>query len=371
MKVTLRTKPLSNGSQSIYLDVYEKGERRYEYLRLYLVPEVDENTKRLNQNALKKANEIKSQFVLGRHHPDDNSTITLTLMEWYDEYFRRMREDRKVSKAVHDHLHLLRAILLGFLTEEKKKNIKVDAFGRKEVLAFLNFMKEWKCEKREKLSQGTKLIYQQRFIAVFNAAIVEGYIKMNPFDLIENQERIGKVLANKEGLTVDEVMKFANVTPCKSEDAEVQRAFLFACLTGLRLSDIRDLEWTDIKFFDNHKAIIKYQVKTGVLINVPLCQTSLQYLPERVGDNMVFHLPPRTGTQLGLKRLIEATDIEKHVTFHTSRHTFASLSYEAGTDLKTVSQLLGHTSVVTTELYADVQMSAKVDAINKMKGLFG
>jgi len=166
-------------------------------------------------------------------------------------------------------------------------------------------------------------------------------------------------------------MKFANVTPCKSEDAEVQRAFLFACLTGLRLSDIRDLEWNDIKYFDNHKAIIKDQVKTGVLINVPLCQTSLQYLPERVGDNMVFHLPPRTGTQLGLKRLIEATDIEKHVTFHTSRHTFASLSYEAGTDLKTVSQLLGHTSVVTTELYTDVQMSAKVDAISRMKGLFG
>jgi len=178
MKVTLRTKPLSNGSQSIYLDVYEKGERRYEYLRLYLVPEVDENTKRLNQNALKKANEIKSQFILGRHHPDDNSTITLTLMEWYDEYFRRMREDRKVSKAVHDHLHLLRVILLSFLAEEKKKNIKVDAFGRKEVLAFLKFMKKWKCEKREKLSQGTMLIYQQRFIAVFNAAIVEGYIKI-------------------------------------------------------------------------------------------------------------------------------------------------------------------------------------------------
>lgn len=370
MKVTLRTKPLSNGSQSIYLDVYEKGERRYEYLRLYLVPEVDENTKLLNKNALKKANEIKSQFILGRHLHNTANTITLTLVEWFDEYSRRMQEERKVSKAVHDHLHLLRPILLGFLAESKKKNIKVDAFGRKELLDFLSYMKDWKCEKRERLSQGTMVIYQQRLVALFNAAIVEGYVRTNPFDLIENNERIGKIIGNKEGLTIDEIKKLAGVIPCKPEDAEVQRAFLFACLTGLRLSDIRDLKWSDIKAFDTHKAIIKDQIKTGVLINVPLCKTSLQFLPLQKDDNMVFHLPPRSGTQNGLKRIADASGIEKNVTFHTSRHTFATLSYESGSDLKTVSQLLGHTSIVTTELYADVQMSAKVAAISKLKGLF-
>ena len=55
MKVTLRTKPLSNGSKSIYLDIYENGKRKYEYLRLYLIPELDERAKRINANALKKA----------------------------------------------------------------------------------------------------------------------------------------------------------------------------------------------------------------------------------------------------------------------------------------------------------------------------
>lgn len=370
MKVTLRTKPLSNGSESIYLDIYEKGKRRYEYLHLYIVPEVDATTKRLNENARKKANEIKSQFVLGKHKPTEKNTLAITLMDWYDEYFRRMREEREVSKAVIDHLHLLRPILFGFLKKERKQHIKIDAFGRLELLGFLQHMKNWKAEKRKKLAQGTMVTYQQRLVAVFNAAIVEGYIKVNPFDNIEDKERIQKYVASKEGLTVEEVRKIAAVKPDKEEDVEVQRAFLFACFTGLRLGDVKDLRWSDIKDFTDHKAILREQIKTGILVNIPLCQTALEYMPTKREDDLVFHLPERTGMQLALKRIVEATDIEKHVTFHTSRHTFASLSYAAGTDLATVSRLLGHTSISTTEVYADVQMEAKVAAIANMKGLF-
>lgn len=374
MKVTLRTKKLSNGNESIYLDITDKGERRYEYLRLYLVPEVDATAKRLNANAMKKANEIRNKFILGQNKPKakgkDSDSIAITLMEWYDEYERHMLQDRNISVAVKDHLHLLRPILEGFLKEKRLKYIKLKAFGRKEVLGFINYMKDWKAEKREKLSQGTMVTYQQRFIALFNAAIEEGLIDRNPFNLIDDKERIQKYIANKEALTMDEVEKFANVTPGKEEDAEVQRAFLFGCLTGLRLSDIRDLEWKDIKLFDDYSAIIKEQVKTGIMVNVPICETAKQYMPEMGEDKNVFHLPKKTGTRLGLIRLVKASGIEKDVTFHTSRHTFASLTFAATSDIATTSRLLGHTSVATTELYADVAMDAKVTAISKLTGLF-
>lgn len=170
---------------------------------------------------------------------------------------------------------------------------------------------------------------------------------------------------------MDEVEKFANVIPGKEEDAEVQRAFLFGCLTGLRLSDIRDLKWTDIKELDDHTAIIKQQVKTGIMVNVPICETAKQYMPEKGDDKNVFHLPERTGTRLGLIRLVKASGIEKDVTFHTSRHTFASLTFAATSDIATTSRLLGHTSVATTECYADVAMDAKIEAISKFSGLFG
>ncbi len=370
MKVTLRTKPLSNGTQSLYLDVYDKGKRKYEYLKLYLVPEVDANAKRENANAMKRANELKAQYILGKYKPEIHQGQCPTLMDWLDTYYIYMKEERNVSKAVYDHLHLLRPILDGFLTKIRKQKITVDAFGRSEVLGFLMYMRNWKAEKKGKLSQGTMVAYQQRFVAVFNAAIAEGYIKVNPFDLIKKNERIAKVRSTKDSLTMEEVEKIADVVPVKSEDAEVQRAFLFACFTGIRISDIRELKWSDIKVMGDYKAIIKTQVKTEELVTVPLCMKAMEYLPDQREDEFVFHLPLKTGLRLGLNRIIEASGIAKPVTFHTSRHTFATLTFASGSDLATVSRLLGHTSVATTEIYADVLMDSKVKAINSISDMF-
>ena len=92
-------------------------------------------------------------------------------MDWLDTYYIYMKEERNVSKAVYDHLHLLRPILDGFLTKIRKQKITVDAFGRSEVLGFLMYMRNWKAEKKGKLSQGTMVAYQQRFVAVFNVQI--------------------------------------------------------------------------------------------------------------------------------------------------------------------------------------------------------
>ena len=71
-----------------------------------------------------------------------------------------------------------------------------------------------------------------------------------------------------------------------------------------------------------------------------------------------------------MNRIIEASGIDKPVTFHTSRHTFATLTFASGSDLATVSRLLGHTSVATTEIYADVLMDSKVKAINSISDMF-
>ena len=370
MKVTLRTKPLSNGSKSIYLDIYENGKRKYEYLHLYLVPEVDEKTKRINANAMKKAEEIKALYVLGKHKLKEKSSTSLTLIEWFDQYEKQMREVRNVSKAVKGLIHLLRPILEGYLTKSRKKNIKIDEFGRNEVLGFLTYMRNWKAEKRVKLSQGTMATYQQRLIAVFNAAIKEGYITTNPFELIENHERIQKGRPKSISLSIDEIEKISHIVPGKEEDAQVQRAFLFGCFTGMRISDIKDLLWSDIKVIDGKKVIIKKQVKTDLLVTVPLCEKALNYLPSKREDEYVFHLPQMTGLQLGLHRIIKASGIEKPITFHTSRHTFATLTFASGSDLVTVSRLLGHTCVSTTEIYADVMMDSKVKAIQSISDIF-
>jgi site-specific recombinase XerD len=96
----------------------------------------------------------------------------------------------------------------------------------------------------------------------------------------------------------------------------------------------------------------------------------MEYLPDQREDEYVFHLPLKTGLRLGLKRIIDAAGIDSLTTFHTSRHTFATLTFASGSDLATVSRLLGHSSVATTEIYADVLMESKVKAMKGISDLF-
>ena len=370
MNVTLRSKPLKNGSKSLYLDVYEDGKRTYEYLHLYLIPEVDAHAKRQNINAMAKANKMRNEYVLGKHKIEAKDKSTVTLMEWYDEYYRRMKEERNVSKAVFDHLDLLKLILVDYLKKNRKQNIKLADFGRKHVLGFIQNMREWEGPKKGRLSQCTMNTYQQRFKAVFNEAIREGYITCNPFNLLDITEKIAKAEPHKEGLTMDEIIIFSKVTPRYPSYGRIQQAFLFGCFTGLRLSDIIDLKWSDIKNFGKNGTIVKEQIKTGNIVSVPICDMATRYLPEKGASDNIFDMPPLTTMRRGLAWLVDASGIKKNVTFHTSRHTFASLMFAANNDLKTVSGLLGHTSVETTTIYTDVFIKEKKTAMDKISAIF-
>lgn len=143
--------------------------------------------------------------------------------------------------------------------------------------------------------------------------------------------------------------------------------FLFACFTGLRLSDIRSLKWSDIVDMGTYKAIIKEQKKTKNQVVVPLCNTALLFLPEQQNDDFVFHLPKwHSGVRDALKIIAKAAGIKKNVGFHTSRRTFATLTLSACNNLKQVSVLLGHKSIENTQRYAEVMLADKADAVNRM-----
>ena len=115
--------------------------------------------------------------------------------------------------------------------------------------------------------------------------------------------------------------------------------------------------------------------KTKHPVIVPLGQQAKSWMPEKPKDasgQLVFPNALKQGAaNRTLKTMAKHAGINKLVTFHTSRHTFAAMTLTAGTDIYTTSKLLGHTSVHTTEIYADVVMEKKVDAVNLTDGLFG
>lgn len=366
MKVTLRTKQLKDGSQSLYLDVYENGKRRYEYLRLYLIPEVDDDAKRLNKNALKKANELKSKYILGQRNPfqEKEEETFVTMQEWLTEYSRRINEERKVSNAPRQQTKRVVGLLESYLCSIKKKNIRLSEFGKAEAKGFLKYLSEYHGERVERFSKSTLAVYQQRIVAIFNAAVRDGLITKNPFGLLTKEERFKKPYLIKEVLSVEEVKKIAAT---KIGNNQVRIGFLFACFTGLKLSDIRSLKWSDIVDMGTYKAIIKEQKKTKNQVVVPLCNTALLFLPEQQNDDFVFHLPKwHSGVRDALKIIAKAAGIKKNVGFHTSRRTFATLTLSVCNNLKQVSVLLGHKSIENTQRYAEVMLADKADAVNRM-----
>jgi len=133
----------------------------------------------------------------------------------------------------------------------------------------------------------------------------------------------------------------------------VKRAFLFSCFTGLRLSDIEALTWDRIRDSGKGMQVESTQIKTGKAVYVPLSSNALAQLPER-GRGRVFNLPVRYTMGEILANWVKRAGITKHITYHCSRHTYATLLLTYGANLYTVSSLLGHTDISTTQIYARI-----------------
>jgi integrase len=165
-------------------------------------------------------------------------------------------------------------------------------------------------------------------------------------------------------LEINEIEKLVN-TPITN--TEIKKAFLFSCFTGLRQSDIRNLQWKDIS--DNTITISQQKTKTALII--PLGKAALNILRSdkilHLPDVKVFNLPKdRSTINRHLSRWFERAKINKKAFYHLSRHTFATLNLTSGNEIYTVSKLLGHKSLKTTEIYANIIDEKKKEAVDRL-----
>ena len=160
----------------------------------------------------------------------------------------------------------------------------------------------------------------------------------------------------KQYLTLAEVKKLA-ATPCKIP--VLKQASLFSCMTGLRISDILQLTWDNIEVGpDNGYYIRICTEKTETEAALELCG-----IP---GSGRVFKGLTRAMTNQPLKQWISEAGIKKHITFHCFRHSYAVIQISLGTDIYTVSKMLTHKNVSTTQIYADLVNSKKRETANKI-----
>ena len=387
MKVEIKERVLPTGNRSLYLEYYETGFRKKEYLGIFLAPENSAKARKHNKEALLKAQEIKAQRILcppDLHSTDGkkqrNSTLKLTWLEWCDEYIR-WSEDCGNSRKMLQHKGVVRKRIALYLENRGKKGILLKDVDREVVSGLFDFMRNEYRNPRQiktdggKLADYTLLLFEETVKAIFNKAVRSDLIASNPIHDLTKGERFHAPDKHREFLTPEELTRFLNVETATGNERQVQLAFGLSSMTGLRLGDMQHLRWSDIKDIDGTPTICISQRKTKRVVSIPLNDLAQSLLPPRDESNpdaLVYHLVKKSDNiSKYVRRIKDKAGIEKDFTYHSSRHTTATLAITAGADISAVKEMLGHGSVTSTEVYAKVSLDKKIQAVNLTNGVFG
>jgi integrase len=360
MKVTLRQRRKGN-KISLYLDYYIKGKRLYEYLQLYLTPEPEKGKlgktqKEENRKNLELAESIRSK----RHLEIINNTYGLKDASRQNSSFLRYMESlagkRQDSKGNHDNW----TSTLKHLQKFANDDVTFKQIDKGWLERFKNYLKK---EAQKPLSQNTQHSYYSKVKAALAQAVREGIIQRNPALEIEG---VKSDEPERNFLTYDELQLLAR-TPC--ELLILKQAFLFSSLTGLRWSDIHKMTWSEVQYSKELGYYIRFrQKKTKGAETLPISAQAYSLMGSRRGaeDQVFAGLEYNSGNNAKLYRWIRSAGIEKKITFHCARHTYATLQLTLGTDIYTVSKLLGHKNLKTTQVYAKVVDEKKKAAAEKI-----
>ena len=382
--VRIRFKQLSNGNQSIYLEYYTGdvirkenyvgGKRKYEFLKLYLIPERTREDKAKNEATLALAKAIQSKRIVevqnDAHGFQNTNKSRVNLLDYLENIGKQSAEQgsRNYARTVLNTVRALRLFRGDYIAFRD-----VDKEFLSEFTDFLRQMpkasKYGVLKTGGRLSNNSVVSYYGTLRTAINRAYKEGIITVNPTKEFDFASKVRQEPSRREYLTIDELKTLIN-TECRHEI--VKRAFLFSCLCGLRVSDIRKLRWCDLQRSGGRVRIEITMQKTKEPLYLPISDEALKWLPERGeanGSDFIFPLTHEGTVNDTLQHWAKVAGITKHISFHVSRHTHATMMLTLGADLYTVSKLLGHKNIATTQIYAKIVDKKKEEAIGLIPNL--
>ncbi len=345
MPVYLRKKQGKKKSR-YYLDIYHNGKRHYEFLDLYMVASRNPFDTETNRQHKELADKIRAKKAIelesGNYDIEPKHKQQIYFLEYFERWLNNYpNKDKRLATACNTHF-------LNFL-DEKKISRKITS---KEITKDL--VKRFRAYLDTKLNGETPYNYFGKFIKLCNDATEDKVFSDNPCKGIRNKRPDG---LKKDILSIDEIQAL-KAADCSN--GEVKRAFLFSLNTGLRWVDVKALKWNNID-----GDVIKIgQSKTGKEAIIYLNDYALSLLPERGQRNdLVFRLPSHTGALKLLGNWVKKAEIDKHITWHSARHSFAVNLLIHKVDIKTMSSLLGHAGLKHTEKYTRVVDELKRQAV--------
>lgn len=367
--VKLRQKKITNGNISLYLDIYINGKREYEFLKLYLIPEKTKADKDKNKQTSQLAEAIKSKRIVEVQNSEYGFNSAYKLDTNFLEYYKSMCNDRLGGQSLGNWGNWHSCLI--HLEKYCNPNLTFKDVTPEWIKGFSNYLdKTAVCRNKRKtiltandtkpLSQNSKVSYFNKLRACINQAFEDRITPHNPLRGIEGFKMEE---TERTYLTLEEVKKLA-VTECKYPS--LKKAFLFSCLTGIRKSDIEKMKWSEVQQQGDFVRIVFKQKKTGGQEYLDINKQAVVYLGERgKPEDRVFSGFKYSAYMITeLRMWTMKAGVTKDVTFHSGRHTFAVLMLDLGAEIYTVSKLLGHKEIKTTQLYAKIMDKKKQEAVN-------
>ena len=361
-KVTLREKKISKGRKSLYLDFYpailnhDTGKKtRRQFLKMYILEKPRGPIEiQHNKETLALAKSVEAQTLLALQKETFGLASNQNDHKDFIDYFHKLTLSKYESQGNYGNWKSVYKLL----NEFRPDGMTFGELNKESIQGFKDYILA-----KKKLKTNTKASYFDKFLAAIKLANEEDIIQEN---LAKNTKRINKEDTHREYLLHDEIKSLAK-TECESPIHK--SAFLFSIFTGLRFGDIQALQWKDIKGNDKEGYYIRFrQQKTNGLEKLDLAKPTLSIIgPRRKQRDLVFEgLQYSAWHNVQIENWVKKANIDKKITFHCARHTFATLQLAKGTDIYTVSKLLGHKELKTTEVYANLVDVKKTEAIHKL-----
>lgn len=381
----LGAKVLSDGRESLFLDFYlgfdiaissktgkeyKRVNNKREYLSLYLwqAPRTTME-KQLNKETLEVAKRIR--FERGQQLLEDAEGYRLkkdrdiNFLDWMWNYYE------SYTKADKRHIKRAYTVFIDFLNATPEyvkyaKRIKPQQLTKEMMVVFTEYLQH-----RFK-GEGAHTLYA-RFKKVIKAAVEADVIRKNPTSTVSI--KIDNGALKKEILSMEEIERLIT-THYSGENVNIRRAFIFCLYCGLRWCDVKDLTFNNV---DYSNRLLKFeQAKTkghssASSVIIPLNDGLLSLIGQPSADGnreeVIFPLPSHNMCLKALRHWTARAGIEKHITWHCARHSFAVNILNNGANIKTVASLLGHSGLKHTEKYTRAVDSLKEAAINSLPEL--
>lgn len=362
----LRQRQLADGRISLFIDHIHGGKHSYEFLKLYLLPETSEKIRRENNRTARLADEI----------------LRKRIEEYVEKEADRIGERDLAETPLSEFINIL-------IAEKKRKNNRTNQFvtvkgnlqqfrpdtrmcdiDKRYCIDYADWLRHT-CVSRlgKPLAPQTTFNYFWHLGIILSNAYRMGYIRQNPWCLLDSSDKIREPERQHRFLTLDEV-RILEETPYHHE--LVKRAFLFSCFCGLRISDVLNIKWSDIYSNNGLTYVSIIMKKTSRPISIPLTAKALHWLPEKNDESpKIFGgLPSETQINKHLKKWVSEAGISGNIHYHVSRHTYGTMLMTAGVDLYTASKLMGHSDIRATQVYSKIIDKKKQEAVSLIDDVF-